>query len=109
MLLSFKPLPELVQSNLGLSMHNTVQNCSQRFASMLFRIQHFRVQYFVTIIFAPQSRFFGVNMIFDHKTVHELSNLFYFIKLTSISANAFTDAKFKVSHIRSSKNMHFKL
>ena len=54
-----KLLPELVQSNFCLSIHKIVQNCSQRSARMLFRTQHFRVQYFVTIIFAPQCRSFG--------------------------------------------------
>ena len=54
-----QPWPELVQSNFRLSIHKIIQNCPQRFARMLFRMQHFRVQYFVIIIFAPKCRSFG--------------------------------------------------
>ena len=89
-----------MQSNFRLSIHKIVQNYSQRFAQMLFRMQHFRVQYFVTIIFALQCRsFVYLNTIFHHKTALVLfidyQSLFYFMKLTSISADAFTDSKFK--------------
>ena len=66
---------------------------------MLFRMQHIRVQYSVTIIFAPQCRSFGkydLSPQIGTCFIHKLSNLFYFIKLTSISANAFPDSKFKV-------------
>ena len=74
---------------------------------MLFRTQHFRVQYFVDLSvkydLSPQN---GTRLSF----IYKLSNLFYFIKLTSISANAFTDSKFKVFDIQSSigQKMYFK-
>ena len=54
MLSPFKSCPELVQSNFRLSIHKVVQTCSQRFARMPFRMQYFRVQYFVAIVIAPQ-------------------------------------------------------
>ena len=38
--------------------------------------------------------------------IHKLSNLFCFIKLNSVSTNAFTNSKFRVFYMRSSK--HFK-
>ena len=80
MLLSFKPLPELVQSNFRLSIHKVVQNCSQKFARMQWNLSG-------KYDLSPQN-----SICF----VYKLLNLFYFIKLTSISANAFTDSKFKV-------------
>ena len=80
---------------------------------MLFGMQRFRVQYFVTIIFFLSADLSGKYDLAPQNSTfcftHKLSNLFYFIKLTSVTAIAFTDSKFKVfiqSSIR--QKMHFK-
>ena len=111
MLLPFKPWLELVQSNFRLSIHKVVQNCLQRFVRMLFRMQYFRVQYFVTITVLVLLLSVDLSGKYDLSPqngtcfIYKLSNFFYFIKLNSISANAFTDSKFNVSYIRSSSNV----
>ena len=55
MLLPFKPWPELVQSIFRLSINNVFKMLI-KVSRMNFRMQTFRVQYFVTIIFASQGR-----------------------------------------------------
>ena len=73
-----------MQSNFCLSVHKIVKDCSQRFARMLFRMQHFRVQYFETMILLLSVDLSGkYGLLPQNGTcfIKKLSNLFYFIKL----------------------------